>query len=124
MPELYDTIDVAERLGVSPGRVRQLIAQGRLVPTRRVRSLVLFDDEAIAEAAFSRRNKRQDEPKPSPETEPETEPKPPCGHAKAVYYIIPDEEDEDAGIGSWDCPTCAAEATATIDSFDDPNDFI
>lgn len=48
---LLSTNDVAEILGVTPGRVRHFTTDGRLTPVERVGTYMLFDPAAVKEFA-------------------------------------------------------------------------
>jgi len=54
--EIFTTAEAAEQLGVSPGRVRQLILQGRLKATRFGRDLAILekDLDAVRDRAVGR----------------------------------------------------------------------
>lgn len=41
------TEDVAERLDVTPGRVRQFVVRGRLKPVKKIGQVLFFDEEAV-----------------------------------------------------------------------------
>lgn len=50
------TEDVAEVLGVTPGRVRQFVVDGRLKPEKKIGQVLFFDAEKVAEFAEKPRN--------------------------------------------------------------------
>jgi len=50
------TEDVAEKLGVTPGRVRQFVVAGRLEPDKKIGQVLFFDAEKVAEFAEKPRN--------------------------------------------------------------------
>lgn len=50
------TEDVADKLGVTPGRVRQFVVDGRLVPEKKIGQVLFFDADKVAEFAEKPRN--------------------------------------------------------------------
>ena len=45
------TEDVAKQLDVTPGRVRQFVVDGRLIPDKKLGQVLFFDAEKIGEFA-------------------------------------------------------------------------
>ena len=50
------TEDVAKQLDVTPGRVRQFVVDGRLIPDKKIGQVLFFDAEKVAEFAEKPRN--------------------------------------------------------------------